>query len=76
MNTSIYYRRGLIKRGLTLLGGIFFLGTIRSSFGAATKAAEPNKRTKMVSRGRGMTEHCIEGKLLPLPVQHLGNNKD
>src|SRR5271165_7064911 len=75
MNKNNYPRRGLIKRGLTLIGGIFFLGAVRSTFGA-TKTAEPDVKIKRVSRGRGMTQHCIEGISLGLPMQHLENNKD
>jgi len=75
MNKNDYLRRGLIKRGLTLIGGIFFLGAFRSTIGAA-KPAEPHKNTKRVSRGRGVTQHCIEGVLLGLPVQDVEGNKN
>ena len=69
------HRRGLIKRGLTLFGGIFFLGAVRSSFGAATKTADLNK-SKRVPRGRRMMQHCLEGVSIGLPVQYPENNRD
>jgi hypothetical protein len=72
MNERIYPRRGLIKRGLTLIGGIFFLGAARYSFGA-TATAEPKEK---LSRGRSVRQHCIEGERLGVPVQALGKNKD
>jgi len=66
-----YHRRGVIKRGLTLLGGIFFLGAVRSSFGAATKLAEPLVKAKGTNRGPSVTQHCIEGVFLGVPAQDL-----
>jgi len=75
MNKDTYHRRGLIKRGLTLIGGIFLLGAARSSFGA-TKKAEPDKKIKKANRGPGVTQHCIEGVPLNVPVRDLGINKD
>jgi hypothetical protein len=74
MNKNSYHRRGLIKRGLALIGGTFFFGVFRSTFGAV-KPAETNKNTKRISRGQGVTQHCIEGVLLGLPVQDAGGNK-
>jgi hypothetical protein len=74
MNKDIYHRRGLIKRGLTLIGGVFLLGTARSSFGAAKKA-ESDKKTK-ASRGLSTTQHYIEGVPLSLAVRDVGINKD
>ena len=75
MNKDTFHRRGLIKRGLTLLGGVFLLGAARSSFGAAKKA-EPDKKVKKASRGLGVAQHCIEGVRLSVPVRDLGINKD
>ena len=75
MNKDIYHRRGLIKRGLTLIGGVFLLGAARSSFGAAKKA-ESDKKTKNASRGLGTTQHYIEGVPLSLAVRDAGINKD
>jgi hypothetical protein len=73
MNEQTYPRRGLIRYGLTLVGGIFFLGAARSSFGATT-TPEPNE--KKPSKGRIGRRHCIEGERLGAPVQALGKNKD
>jgi hypothetical protein len=75
MNENTYYRRSLIKRGLTLFGGIFFMGAIRSSFGTPNRE-ELAKRTKNPRRGPSMTQHCIEGISLALPVNHLESNKE
>jgi hypothetical protein len=78
MNEKIYPRRGLIKRGLTLIGGVLVFGASRSS-SAAAKTAEPNKKTSKTSkanRGPGVKQHCIEGESLGLPLQDLGRNKD
>jgi hypothetical protein len=69
MNKINYYRRNLIKRGLTLIGGVFFLASFRSTFGAAAK--EPNANGQNVRRARGMKQHCLEGVSLSLPVQFL-----
>jgi hypothetical protein len=71
MNKINYYRRTLIKRGLTLIGGVFFLTSFRSSFGAAAK--EPSASGKTASRARGKRQHCIEGVSLGAPVQYLEN---
>jgi hypothetical protein len=76
MNKFTYHRRGLIKRGLTLLGGVFFLGTLRSSFAAATKMSEPVQTTNRVRRVRGLTQNCIEAVSLPLPVAVLETNEN
>ena len=66
MNGKTYARRGLIKRGLALVGGIFLLGAARSGFGA-TRTAEP--REKQGSRARSVRQHGIEGNRLSLPAQ-------
>jgi hypothetical protein len=75
MNENTYYRRSLIKRGLTLIGSIFFLGAFRSNFGA-TQTPEPSKKSKRFSRRPGTTRHCIEAVSLGLPVQYPEINKD
>jgi hypothetical protein len=69
MNENNYHRRGLIKRGLTIIGGIFFLGVGRYSFGAATKPVERNGNAHRASKARGKTQHCIEGVSLGSPIQ-------
>jgi hypothetical protein len=75
MNKTIYPRRGLIKRGLTLIGGILVFGASRPS-SAAAKTEEPNKKTSKANRRPGIRQHFIEGNSLGLPGQDLGRNKD
>jgi hypothetical protein len=67
MNKNNNNRRSLIKRGLTLIGGIFFFGAVRS-FGAVTKPSAPNAKGPIVRKARGRTQHCIEGVSLGSPV--------
>ena len=75
MDKDKYHRRGLIKRGLTLLGGVFLLGAARSSFGAS-KRAEPDKKVKKASGRQIVNQHCIEAVLLSVPVRDQEINKD
>jgi hypothetical protein len=70
MDKNFTHRRSLIARSLTLLGSIFFLGAIRSSFGAtAPNTTQSDKKTGRARKGQGMKKHCIEGEQLRLPVQ-------
>jgi hypothetical protein len=68
MNKNNNYRRSLIKRSLTLIGGIFFFGALRSNFGAVAKASAPNPNGHMARKARGRTQQCIEGVSLGSPV--------
>lgn len=61
MNKKIYPRRGLIKHGLALIGGILVMGAGRSNAEAA-KTGESKSGTRRVSRGSGVGQHCIEGE--------------
>jgi hypothetical protein len=61
MNKKIYPRRGLIKHGLALIGGVLVMGAGRSN-AAAAKTEESKRGTRKVSRGSGVRQHCIEGE--------------
>jgi hypothetical protein len=75
MKENNYHRRSLLKRGLTLVGGLFFLSASRLGFSAVTKASHSKRNP--ARRGRDMTqERFIEGVLLGLPVHDLASNKD
>jgi hypothetical protein len=63
MNKENYPRRGLIKHGLALIGGILVMGAGRSN-AAAAKTGESKRGTRKVSRGSGVGQHCIEGERL------------
>lgn len=77
MNENNYYRRSLIKRGLTLVGGIFFLGAGRLGFTAVAKASTRNAKINPARRGRDMTqERFIEGVSLGSPSDRLSSSQD
>jgi hypothetical protein len=61
MNKKIYPRRGLIKHGLALIGGILVMGAGRSN-AAPAKTGESKRGSRRVSRGSGVVQHCIEGE--------------
>jgi uncharacterized protein (DUF3084 family) len=73
MNEKIYPRRGLIKRGLTLIGGVLVFGASRSS-SAAAKTAASDKRLKKPNRESAVRQHCTEGESIGLPGQERGRN--
>jgi len=75
MNEKNHPRRELIKRGLTLIGGVLVFGANRSN-SAETKTVEPDRKTKKANRRPSVRQHSIEGESLGLPVQDLGRNKD
>jgi hypothetical protein len=68
MNKKIYPRRGLIKHGLALIGGVLVMGAGRSN-AAAAKTEESKRGTRKVSRGSGARQHGIEAKFIGAPVQ-------
>jgi hypothetical protein len=68
MNKKIYPRRGLIKHGLALIGGVLVMGAGRSN-AAAAKAGELKRGTGKVSRGSGLRQHCIEGERVGSSMQ-------
>ena len=74
MNENDYHRRGLIKLGITLIGGVMALGAVRSSIGA-TKKVESKERARKIRRGYYAARHCIEGKRLDLPKQDPRTDK-
>jgi hypothetical protein len=75
MNEKNHPRRELIKRGLTLIGGVLVFGANRAN-SAEPKTAEPNQKIKKANRRPSVRQHCIEGESLGLPVQNVGRDKD
>ena len=76
MNKINIYRRSLIKRGFTLIGGVFFLSAVRSNFGAVAKVSEPSPNAATIRKPRGRTQHCTEAELIGSPVQYPETKKD
>jgi hypothetical protein len=75
MNEKLYPRRGLISRGLALIGGILVFGPNRSGSGE-TQKVKPNKRTGKVNWRAGVRQDCTEAESLDLPTQDVRRDGD